>query len=175
MLGLARDCVELVPHDPAWSTAFREEAALLRAALGDHTVQIEHVGSTSIPGLEAKPILDIVVAVRDPSQLVAFAAAVAPLGYQYKPDPTDPGRLYFVKRLADGHTTTHHLNLCELGSECWVTHVAFRDYLLAHPEAREEYRALKHDLAERFRHDRPAYTEGKAAFIQSILAKAASQ
>lgn len=172
MLGLARDRVELVPHDTAWQGCFQEEARRLRGALDEQVVQIEHVGSTAVPGLDAKPILDIVVAVRDLTQVAVFEAALGPVGYQHRADAEDPGRLYFVKRLPDGHTTTHHLNLCRLGNECWITHVRFRDYLLAHPEAREEYQALKRDLAARFHSERAAYTEGKHTFIRRILSQA---
>jgi GrpB-like predicted nucleotidyltransferase (UPF0157 family) len=140
----------------------------LRAALGDRVVRIEHVGSTSIPGVDAKPILDIVVAVRDMTQVAAFEQAVRPLGYIHQVENDQPGRLYFVKRTADDRST-HHLNITELDTECWFTHVAFRDYLREHPEAREEYRTLKLDLAHRHSRDRAAYQEGKGQFIEHIL------
>jgi GrpB-like predicted nucleotidyltransferase (UPF0157 family) len=171
MLGCERHLVRLVPHQAAWSELFQQEAVQLRAALGDRVVRIEHVGSTSIPGLDAKPILDIVVAVRDMSEVAAFEQAVRPLGYIHQVENDQPGRLYFPKRLPDNRST-HHLNITELGTECWFTHVAFRDYLREHPEAREEYRKLKLDLARRHSTDRAAYQEGKGAFIERVLSLA---
>ena len=124
--------------------------------------------STSIPGLHAKPILDIVAAVRDMANASLFEETVAPLGYVHMPEHDMPCRLYFVKRTEDDKST-HHLNITELGTECWFEHVAFRDYLLACPESMEEYRSLKQDLARRHQEDRPAYLAGKGPFIARIL------
>jgi GrpB-like predicted nucleotidyltransferase (UPF0157 family) len=171
MLGCERDRARLLPHQRAWADLFQREANELRPALGDSVVRIEHVGSTAVPGLEAKPILDIVVAVGCMTDAAPFEQALAPLGYCHQAEHDMPGRLYFVKRTPDGKST-HHLNITELGTECWFTLVAFRDYLRSHPEAREEYGALKRELARRHRHDRPAYQDGKAAFIQCTLAMA---
>ena len=169
MLGCERHLVRLVPYQSAWAELFRQEAERLSAALGDRVVRVEHVGSTAVPGLDAKPILDIVVAVRDMTDAAVFEDALRPLGYIHKAENDRPGRLYFAKRLPDDRST-HHLNITELGTECWFTHVAFRDYLREHPEAREEYRRLKQDLARRYQHDRAAYQEGKEEFITRILA-----
>jgi len=169
MLGCERHLVRLVPYQPAWADLFEQEAERLSAALGDQVVRIEHVGSTAVPGLDAKPILDIVVAVRDMTDAAAFEEALSPLGYIHKAANDRPGRLYFVKRRPDDRST-HHLNITELGTECWFTHVAFRDYLREHAESRAEYRRLKQDLARRYQHDRAAYQEGKDEFIERILA-----
>jgi len=171
MLGCERHLVRLVPYQPAWAELFRQEAERLRAALGGQVVRIEHVGSTSIPGVDAKPILDIVVAVRDMADVTASEKALRSLGYIHKFENDRPGRLYFVKRLPDDRTT-HHLNITQLGTECWFTHVAFRDYLREHPEAREEYRKVKLDLVEGYAADRAAYQESKGAFIERILSLA---
>ena len=169
MLGCERHLVRLVPYQPAWAELFRQEAERLSAALRGQVVRIEHVGSTAIPGLDSKPILDIVVAVRDMTDAAAFEDALSPLGYIHKAENDRPGRLYFVKRLPDDRST-HHLNITELGTECWFTHVAFRDHLREHAESRAEYRKLKQDLARRYQHDRAAYQEGKDEFIERILA-----
>jgi GrpB-like predicted nucleotidyltransferase (UPF0157 family) len=169
MLGCERHLVRLVPYQPAWAELFRQEAERLSAALGDRVVRVEHVGSTAVPGLDAKPILDIVVAVRDMTDAAVFEEALKPLGYIHKAQNDRPGRLYFVKRLPDDRST-HHLNITELGTECWFTHVAFRDYLREHPEAREEYQKLKLNLVSRSSSDRAAYQEGKEEFIQRVLA-----
>lgn len=169
MLGCERHLIRLVPYQPAWADLFQQEAERLSAALGGHVVRIEHVGSTAVPGLDAKPILDIVVAVRDMTDVAVFEEALKPLGYVHKGENDRPGRLYFVKRLPD-ERSTHHLNITELDTECWFTHVAFRDYLRDRAESRAEYRKLKQDLARRYQHDRAAYQEGKKEFIQRILA-----
>jgi GrpB-like predicted nucleotidyltransferase (UPF0157 family) len=171
MLGCERDLVRLVPYQPAWAELFQQEAERLSAALGDHVVRIEHVGSTAVPGLDAKPILDIVVAVVSIADAGPFENSLAALGYVHKQENDMPGRLYFVKRTAEDRST-HHLNITELGTDCWFTHVGFRDYLLTHPTAKAEYLALKRDLARRHPDDRRAYGEDKDAFIQSILALA---
>jgi len=171
ILGCERTGVKLIPHQAAWAELLRQEAERLRAALGDQVVRIEHAGSTSVPGLDAKPILDIVVAVRDMTEVAAFEQALRPLGYVHQVENDQPGRLYFPKRLPDDRST-HHLNITELGTECWLTHVAFRDYLRDHPESREEYRKLKLDLGRRHSTDRAAYQEGKRAFIERVLALA---
>jgi GrpB-like predicted nucleotidyltransferase (UPF0157 family) len=171
MLGCERHLVRLVPYQPAWAKLFEQEAERLSAALGRHVIRVEHVGSTAVPGLDAKPILDIVVAVRDLTEAPVFEEALKPLGYVHKAENDRPGRLYFVKRLPDDRST-HHLNITELSTECWFTHVAFRDYLLSHPEARDEYRKLKRELASRHQHDRAAYGEEKGRFIERILALA---
>jgi len=169
MLGCERHLMRLVPYRPARVELFQQEAERLPAALGDQVVRIEHAGSTSVPGLDAKPILDIVVAVRDMADVAVFEEALRPLRYIHKAENDRPGRLYFVKRRPDDRST-HHLNITEVGTECWFTHVAFRDYLLAHPEAMAEYLALKRRLAEQHPNDRRAYGEGKDLFIERILA-----
>jgi len=168
MLGCERHLVRLVPYQPAWAELFQQEAERLRVALTGHVVRIEHVGSTAVPGLDAKPILDIVVAVRDMTEAALFEHALRPLAYIHRTENDTPGRLYFVKRLPDDRST-HHLNITEVGNECWFTHVAFRDYLREHPEAREKYRKLKLDLVSRCTSDRAAYQESKAEFICRTL------
>ncbi len=171
MLGCERHFVRLIPYQSDWAELFQQEALALRRAIGDQTVRIEHVGSTAIPGLDAKPILDIVVAVRDMADATAFEESLLPLGYVHKAENDRPGRLYFVKRTADNRST-HHLNITELGTECWFTHVAFRDYLRSHPKARDGYQGLKRELASRHQHDRAAYQDGKAEFIEHVLSLA---
>lgn len=174
MLGCERNRVRPVPYQAAWADLFRQEASALQRGLGDQVVCIEHIGSTSMPGLDAKPILDIVVAVQTMADERSSEEALAPLGYLHKSENDRPGRLYFVKRTAD-ERSTHHLNITELGTECWFTHVAFRDYLREHAESRAEYRKLKQDLARRCQHDRAAYQEGKEEFIERILAIAGEE
>jgi GrpB-like predicted nucleotidyltransferase (UPF0157 family) len=172
-LGLARGTVRLAPYDPAWRDLFAAEAARLRAALGGRVLVIEHVGSTSIPGMDAKPILDMMAAVPTLAEADRLVPLVEALGYELRPDPEIPERRFFVR----GRTTrrTHHFSLAEPASRYWRDTLLFRDWLRAHPEAAEEYRALKHALAARHATDREKYTNGKEAFVHAVLARARAE
>jgi GrpB-like predicted nucleotidyltransferase (UPF0157 family) len=165
MLGLARGTVRLVPHEEGWHRLFAEEAARLRGALGARAVAVEHVGSTAVCGLSAKPVIDIAVAVREAADAPDCAARLAALGYEYRGENGIPGRHYFVK----GDPRTHHLHMVEAGGDFWESHLLFRDHLRLHPEVAGEYEKLKKGLAEKYPEDRGAYTEGKAAFIRGVL------
>lgn len=165
MLGLRKGTVRLVPHAEVWHQLFAQEEARLRDALGGLAVSVEHVGSTAVCGLSAKPIIDIAVAVREIADAERCVAPLAGIGYEYRGENGIPGRHYFAK----GEPRTHHLHMVELSSEFWRAHLLFRDYLRRHPEAAREYDALKRRLAIEHAHDRGAYTEGKAAFIEGVL------
>lgn len=169
-LGLDRTVVRVVPHDPAWARLFAEETARLRAALGDAVIAIEHVGSTSVPGLAAKPILDLAASVPSLADAIALLPALRRVGYEHKADPETPERMYFVK--GPPERRTHHLSLAEPGSHFWRQHLRFRDLLRADPQLAAEYERLKLDLADCHRGDRPAYTAGKQAFVESALRRA---
>lgn len=166
------DEVALAEYDPAWPAMYAAEAARLRAALPAGLVlAMEHFGSTAIPGLVAKPVIDILVAV--PSVEAARAVAVAPmeaLGYAFWADNPKRDRLFFVKGLppAAPHRT-HHVHMMERDGELW-RRLGFRDYLRAHPEEAARYAALKRELAARHREDREAYTAAKAAYVEAVLA-----
>jgi len=168
-LGLDRGTVRVVPYQAAWAALFAEEAARLRAALGDQLLAIEHVGSTSVPGLAAKPILDLAASVPSLREAEALFPALSALGYQYKPDPEIPERLYLVK--GSPQRRTHHLSLAEPASRFWREHLRFRDLLRADAALAAAYARLKIDLAERHPHDRPAYQAGKQAFIDAALGR----
>lgn len=170
MLGLERGTVRLAPHEERWHELFAEEAGRLRAAAGEHVVAVEHVGSTAVCGLDAKPIIDIAVAVREIADAGRCVAPLRRIGYEYRGEQGIPGRHYFGK----GEPRTHHLHLVELGSDFWLSHLLFRDYLLRHRGAAEEYGELKKGLAEKYRGNREAYTEGKGAFIEGVLRAARS-
>src|SRR5918992_128153 len=165
MLGLERGTVRLVPHTERWHDLFAEEERRLRVAFGDYALAIEHVGSTAICGLSAKPIIDIAVAVREIADAEECMTALEQLGYEYRGEQGIPGRHFFGK----GEPRTHHLHMVELSSDFWRSHLLFRDYLLQHRETTEKYERLKKELAEKYKGDREAYTEGKAAFIESVL------
>jgi GrpB-like predicted nucleotidyltransferase (UPF0157 family) len=169
------DEIEIVAYDPRWPAMFAQEEACLRGALDPNDIlDIQHFGSTAIPGLRAKPIIDILIAV--PSLKLAQARFVAPLealGYAFWADNPKTDRLFFVKGLPPrGAGRTHHVHVAEPDAEPWQR-FPFRDYLRAHPEAAQRYEALKLDLARRYRDDREAYTAAKEDFVQEILALAA--
>ena len=161
------DPIEVVDYDPRWAETFERERGRLSAVLGDSAMAIEHVGSTAVPGLAAKPILDIMVgAERTPLPERALVALGA-LGYQYRGDSGVPGKQYFRT-----NPRTRHLHVVEFGAADWERTLAFRDYLRAHPAAVQEYAALKRDLARLHRDNRSRYLEGKASFIRSVLERA---
>jgi GrpB-like predicted nucleotidyltransferase (UPF0157 family)/predicted kinase len=160
-----REAVELVPYDPTWIEQFEAERAQIAAALGDLATAIHHVGSTAIPGLDAKPIIDTMVVVR---HLDAAALCIGPLqalGYAFIDYPQNVDRRFFRK----GLPRTHHLHIVAEGSQSLVDHLDFRDALRADPSLRQQYRELKHVLAGNHRNDRARYSELKGAFIHKVL------
>lgn len=163
--------VEVSEYDPRWPVLFAEEADRLRQALGDALVAVEHVGSTSIAGLPAKPVIDILVGVRALGEGEQAVPALEALGYEYRGENGIPSRLFFRKGPVQ-YRRTHHLHLVETGHEQWASMLSFRDYLRAHPDEARRYEALKHALAHQFRGDRRAYTEGKTKFVRAALEKA---
>lgn len=171
------DEIRLVPSDPAWPRLFDEEAARLRAIIpADLLVALDHIGSTAVPGLPAKPVIDIQATVRDLE--VARARLVAPLeaaGYAFRAENPDTDRLFFVKGLPPSAPhRTHHLHIMEDGPGA-LRHIAFRNHLRDHPAEAAAYAALKQDLARRFRDDREAYTAAKGDFIATVLDRAAAE
>ena len=168
-LGIG-EAVEIAEYDPAWPAAYERECALIADALADLVLAIEHVGSTAVPGLGAKPVIDITVGVRT---LVDGEKCVGPmeeLGYEYRGDGEIPGRHYF-RKFTRGERT-HHLNIVEHKGDFWERHILFRDYLREHLQEAQDYCELKVRLAERFGTDRLGYNEAKTAFIELALAKA---
>lgn len=129
-------------------------------------VAIEHIGSTAIPGIKAKPIIDILLVVRDIERVDAKNNAMQNLGYEALGEYGIPGRRYFRKR--KGEEDTHHVHTFQEGNPEVQRHVLFRDYLRAHADEAQAYTRLKERLAEQFQHDIDVYTEGKSGFIQRI-------
>ncbi len=164
MAGGEKRRVELAEYDAGWPRLFEEEAARIRDALGDWILAVEHIGSTSVPAMPAKPIIDIAVAVTSFEEAVRCVAPLERIGYTYRGEWGMPRRHYFVK----GEPRTHHLHMLEAGTEQWGRHVRFRDALRASHELAAEYAALKRSLAARFAQDRDAYQAGKAPFIERV-------
>jgi len=163
--------VILLPHDPAWGEAFQQEAGRITAALrGLHTV-IHHVGSTAIPGIHAKPIIDMLLLVEDLAGIDARSAVMEALGYEGMGEYGIPGRRYF-RKLTEGGVHTHHVHAFREGSDGAVRHLAFRDYMIVHPHAAQAYSELKQRLAEAYPSNMDAYIDGKDPFIKAHEARA---
>ena len=164
-LGLERGAVRLVEYDPRWATLYLEESARLRPALTPLGVTLEHVGSTAVPGLAAKPVLDILAGYDRAADLPACVTALQAAGYLHRGEQGIPGREFFRR----GEPRAYHIHLAERGGGFWTEHLAFRDALRAQPALRDAYDRLKHELAERYPHDREAYIEGKGPFVRDVL------
>lgn len=163
----------VVDYDPAWPVMFEQERARLDAALGSRVVAIEHVGSTAVPGLAAKPIIDLLVGVQSLTE--AQPRCIEPLqalGYAYMPEYRSwlPDELFFRKAISG--PWTHHVHIMEPSNPRWENRLLFRDYLRAHPEASHAYAKLKRDLAAAFKDDIAAYRTAKDGFVEQIMARA---
>ncbi|MCY0870279.1 MAG: GrpB family protein, partial [Firmicutes bacterium] len=164
--------VELVPYDASWVMAYDADCAVVCEALGAELGCIDHIGSTSIPGMCAKPIIDIAAVVPDFSLLSeAVNGRLARIGYEYVPHSEFLQRRFY--RRGPWGAGSHHLHIYELGSEGWKQVIVFRDYLRAHPEAAGEYARLKLQLAQQCE-TRAAYTSAKGPFVETILQRAAT-
>lgn len=166
-IGLHRRLVRIVPYHPKWAEPFRSEKELLLQVMGQTALDIRHIGSTSIVGMPAKPIVDILVGLQTLPLVEPFVNDLNRIGYQDRGNGDEPGRRYFVK--GSEKNRTHHLNFCALNGMFWTRHIVFRDYLEKHPEAAKQYAALKRELAAKFANDRRAYTNGKEKFVFSVL------
>ena len=159
--------IEIVRYDPLWPSRFEAECSLLKAVLARWlTGPIEHVGSTAIPGMPAKPVIDVMAAV---GSLEASGPAINKLveaGYAYF--PYRPDIMHWFCRLSAAFRT-HHLHLVPMDSKRWVECLAFRDAIRSSPGLAAEYAALKNRLTETYRFDREAYTDGKTRFVERVL------
>lgn len=158
-------------YDERWAQEFETLRSKIAAALGEAAAAIEHVGSTSVPGLAAKPIIDLDVLLRSEADLPRAVARLGSIGYEHQGDLGVSGREAF--RSPRGGFP-HHLYVCRPEHREYDRHIAFRDYLRAHPEAARAYARLKRKLAGKFAQDREAYTQGKSEFVERILAKVGS-
>jgi GrpB-like predicted nucleotidyltransferase (UPF0157 family) len=161
--------VEIVAYDPAWPARFAELGRELRAGLGEVALRIDHIGSTAVPGLAAKPIIDIQISVADLEPLAAYRQPLEHLGYVYRADNPERTKRYF--REPPGRRRTHvHVRRAGSFSEQWA--LLFRDYLRFHPELAAEYAGEKRRLALRFGDDRRGYTDAKGPFLWEIIRRA---
>jgi len=168
--------LKIVPYDPRWPSAFEAEAIRLREALGPLALRIDHNGSTSIPGLAAKPIIDIQISVALLQPIVAYGAPLRAIGYLHVTGPDDSFCPFFHRPSQWPHT--HHLHVVQNGGAEERRTLAFRDYLREHGEVAREYEQLKRDLATQLapsdRESREAYARAKTHFIDRIVAIALS-
>ncbi|MGB6836379.1 MAG: GrpB family protein [Dehalococcoidia bacterium] len=160
--------VLVVKYDPEWPRRYEEERARIITALGGLIAGIEHVGSTAVPGLGGKPVIDIMIGVARFEDGERCVAPLEGLGYEYRGEAGIPGRLFFRK----GQPRTHQVHLVEQGRDFWEDHLLFRDFLRVHTEIAEDYYNLKKELAAKFRTDREVYADAKTPFIQAVLDRA---
>ncbi|MFS2150350.1 GrpB family protein [Rhizobium sp. Rhizsp42] len=161
--------VEIVPYDAEWPAHFREIAAALKTLLGDRMLDIHHIGSTSIPGMAAKPLIDIDVNMPTAADVIDACPLMEAAGYEPRGNRYDADIFAFMKRAT---TPRQRIYLCPEGHDTHHRRIQFRDYLRTHPQAAADYQALKLKLAERFEYDGDGYTAAKAAFVNDIVARA---
>lgn len=161
--------ISISPYDPKWPQKFQSEKARLLSIFTRDLLDIEHIGSTAVPGLAAKPIIDMMAAVKSMNVADKLLEPLRGFGYVTPPECNAnlPERRWLMRH-ANGHRT-HHLHLVCESSEGWVRTLKFRDILRAHPEAAEEYRSLKVDLARTAGSNRDKYIQGKTSFVEALL------
>ena len=164
MTGLS-PTFRIAPYDPIWPRDFAAEADRIARACDDLPLQVEHIGSTAIPGLSAKPIIDILIGVPPRASREPYIAAIRGLGYDHRGANGIPGRNYFRR----GSPRTHHIHLVSWSSEVWHDHLLFRDWLRKNPDAVAEYAVLKRELHAMFPDNREKYSESKGPFIKAAL------
>ena len=167
MLGLNKDVVELVPYDKNWAKEFEKEKKKLKKILGSLALDIQHVGSTSIVGLSAKPIIDIAVAVENITVLSKLIGLLSKNGYDVKDSINELGEI--LARKGTPENRTHYIHIEVINSIFWKNHILFRDYLINHPEYIQKYELLKKEMVERYKNERKLYTASKNDFIKMVL------
>lgn len=168
MLGLKRGAVTLLPHNPEWLEEFEREKKNILYIIGEKIIDIEHIGSTAIPNIKAKPILDLMIGIKSLDEWAALQPHLETLKYEFRKDlREEQGHILFVK--GPENNRTHYLKVTEFGSPFWNKQLLFRDYLLNNPTYAKEYQDLKERLLKRSENDRGTYTSGKTEFIEKIL------
>jgi GrpB-like predicted nucleotidyltransferase (UPF0157 family) len=167
---MTKPFVNLNEYNAKWEDQFDNERNRIIDAIGDEIAGIEHIGSTSVKGLKAKPIIDIMAGIENISSTSALISPLSEIEFEYVPKPELIFRRFFRKGLWG--IGTCHLHICEIHSTEWVEKILFRDYLRKFPGAAQEYALLKSELAAKYKYDRPAYTKQKEPFIKNIIEKA---
>lgn len=173
MIGLKKGTVQLVPHNPQWYSLYEQEKALLTKTLANHVLGIEHIGSTAIPDISAKPILDISVGIKDIDNFLIIqksAKKLEVIGYEWRKQNSEPDHHIFAKGPEEKRIV--YLHLIAYDGEIWTNDLLFRNYLQQNLQVRLQYERLKKKLAEQYPNERDKYTKGKRKFITSILEEA---
>ncbi|QIB75471.1 GrpB family protein [Halogeometricum borinquense] len=173
MVGLARGTVKLESHRTEWKDRYEKEVNRLTEIAGDRLLDFEHIGSTAISGMPAKPIIDLLAVVRNLEEGKDLTPVLEAHGYEYRPDDDVGGRLFFAKGPRENRT--YYLSLAEQNSDFFEEKVAFREYLREHAAVADEYASLKRNLAEQYPETRETYTANKGAFIESVLDRAMNE
>ncbi len=167
MLGLRRGTVTLKSYTSDWAAIFEDEARHFRLELGNKIIAIEHIGSTSIPGMDAKPILDIMIGIKHMSKAITILGDLEKMGYQRRSNADLPDRVFLVK--GPEARRTHHLSITYMNSPFWQDHLTFRDALRKNDRLAADYFDLKRKLAVKFSTNRDRYTAGKEAFVRTVI------
>ncbi len=168
MIGLKSGTVKLCPYTSLWKNRYRAESRRLKRYVAPSKYLIEHIGSTAIPGLDAKPIIDMAMQIPSLKRLPSWIKKLERADYTYKGEYGLSGRHFFVR----GAPVTHHLHLVQETSNHWQHWILFRDYLRKHPAEAAKYNALKNALACKFSNNRDAYTKAKTPLVKQLLQKA---
>jgi GrpB-like predicted nucleotidyltransferase (UPF0157 family) len=167
-LGLERHAVRLTAHDARWRVVYEQERGRLLRTLGHLVLGIEHIGSTEVPGLPAKPVIDLMIGVADTATRVMLIEPLQRAGYVHRDSDVISGRLHFKRDDAHG-LRTHQASVCAMGGVFWREHLAFRDTLRADAALREAYLRLEQSLAARYPDDRVACSDAKSEFVGAVL------
>lgn len=170
MIGLHKSLVTVYPYDETWPMEYRKEEEILKGHLVGLDVRIEHVGSTSIPGLSAKPIIDIAIGAKTEEDLFAVAKRLEDAGYDMLNSYEEKGEV--LARKGAPECRTHYIHIQLLGSEYWNEFMYFKRFMLDHPESVKEYQKLKEELSVKYADERKKYTASKNEFISNILEQA---
>jgi GrpB-like predicted nucleotidyltransferase (UPF0157 family) len=157
--------IEVVPYDPKWKDDYLKESEIIKGIMKDEIIETYHIGSTSIPGIAAKPVIDILVEVGDINNIDSYNRDMEKLGYIAKGEYGIQGRRFFMKGL---YNRTHHVHIFQTGNPEISRHINFRDYMIQHSDEARKYGDLKKELAVKFRYDIDGYCKGKDAFIKDI-------
>ena len=170
MIGLKRGKVQLKQYNPKWEELFKYESRLISSAISNLLVDIQHIGSTAIPNIVAKPIIDIAGAIDSLENIDKIIVPLYGIGYTYRGEQGIPGRHLFVKG-GEGYRT-HHFHIMQKDHYEWKKHILFREYMREHPQEAKQYSELKQKLFIKYGNDREKYTDSKSDFIENIIEKA---
>jgi GrpB-like predicted nucleotidyltransferase (UPF0157 family) len=166
VLGLENNVVRLSDHNSLWADLYRAEEECLRASIGDFIIDLQHIGSTAIRGIKAKPILDMLAGVAQLENALQCKAPLESIGYDYIARAGVANDYVFGK----GLPRTHYLHVVEYGGEKWVNHLCFRDRLRNDPDLAQAYEKLKEELSRKFKDSHAKYHDGKSKFINEVVA-----